>query len=1260
MGMQINRKYTKVGVNPFDQFEWEIRDSKIEDSDGKVIFEMKNVEVPAHWSQRATDIVASKYFRKAGLPEGQGETSVKQVIMRIVRTIADYGLQNGYFALDDSASVFADELTYMLCAQIGAFNSPVWFNVGLWHEYGIKGEGQAFRHTYGETKRVENVYEYPQSSACFIQAVEDSLSGIMDLVKNETMLFKYGSGTGTNFSNIRGKGEKLAGGGESSGLMSFLDMFDRAAGAIKSGGTCLAPYQHVFTANGPVPVKTLAESGERFVTLSYDPPARRYKAKWAKAWLAGRKNVVRVVTDKGAFDVTYDHPVKLSTGEYVHAGKLAKGMSLFSCTVDSRNGYLRVGLHDGQKGKESFHRLVAKDAMGLDIADLAVHHKDENKLNNDPTNLEVTTQSAHATHHGIEHAQRGTHVFQYQKYPKHGENNAMHRSSDFWQTPAAETYREKQGDILKKSGRASDMQKAAAEQKMLNTAFRVLNAGHSIDTFDQYVAGRRKVIGDIGSKTKLQNQIVGRFGSYEKFVEAVAANNHRVVSVSHVGEMDVYDIEVECPTADDKSVNTGHNFVIWTNSVHTGSGIVVANTRRAAKMVCLDMDHPEIESFITWKMHEEKKAHALINAGYSSDFNGEAYATIGGQNSNNSVRVSDEFMRRVAENESWHLIARTTGGKTATKSAQGLWRLIAEAAWHCADPGVQYDDTINSWNTCPNSGRINASNPCAEFVFLDDTACNLVSLNLTKFLNADNTFDIPAFRHAVRVFFIAQEILVGLSSYPTEQIAKNSHDFRPLGLGYANLGTLLMLLGKPYDSDEGRNIAASITSLMTAHAALTSAEMAKVKGAFEGFAVNREPMLDVISKHANSTKPVCRNAGDWEMQIAVAATEDWYNAVCRGHEHGYRNAQFSVLAPAGTIGLLMDCDTTGIEPDFALVKYKKLAGGGTMKIVNQAVSASLKNLGYGEQMVSRILTEISEGVSIALAGKSHWLLPEHCNVFACANEIDAMGHVRMMAAVQPFLSGAISKTVNLPNSATIEDVQKIYEAGHASGLKSIALYRDGCKASQPLNASKKGKSSDLEPLNTSKKGKSLDVETPAPTIGRRKLPNRRTGFTQEARVGGHKLFVRTGEYPDGKLGEIFVDMHKEGATMRSLMNCLAIAVSTGLQYGVPLEAFVDKFTFTRFEPQGVVEGDDNVKMSTSIVDYIFRMLAVHYSGRTDLAHVKPVEPTEHDTPAANPEGSDTGQTVVNDAPACNVCGHITVRNAACYRCLNCGNSMGCS
>lgn len=915
MGLQINRKYTTADKQ-FDQFDWEIRDAQITDSDGKIIFEMKGVEVPAHWSQRATDIVASKYFRKSGLPDGQGETSVKQLVKRVVRTIAEFGAD--YFASDGDMLAFADELAYMLCAQIGAFNSPVWFNVGLYHEYGITGEGQAYRHDNGTTSRIENVYEYPQSSACFIQSVDDSLSGIMQLATNEVMLFKYGSGTGTNFSNIRGKGEKLAGGGESSGLLSFLEVFDRAAGAIKSGGT----------------------------------------------------------------------------------------------------------------------------------------------------------------------------------------------------------------------------------------------------------------------------------------------------------------------------------------------------TRRAAKMVCLDIDHPDIEDFITWKWREEKKAHALINAGYSSDFNGEAYRTISGQNSNNSVRISNYFMQRVAENKPWHLIARTTADKTETKSARDLWRLIAEAAWHCADPGVQYDNTINAWHTCPNSGRINASNPCSEFMFLDDTACNLASLNLTKFLDENGQFDIDGFRHAVRIFFIAQEILVGLSSYPTPEIAKKSHDFRPLGLGYANLGTLLMLLGKPYDSDEGRSIAASITSLMTAHAYLTSAEMAKVKGPFAGFEVNREPMLDVMSRHHDCAFDVYKSANKWEVKIASASIDDWSEAIDVGQTHGFRNAQATVLAPTGTIGFLMDCDTTGIEPDFALVKYKKLAGGGSIKIVNASVNEALRRLGYNDYERTSILEYLEKHGKLEVPQS---VTERHAPVFACANEIDPMGHVKMMAAVQPFLSGAISKTVNLPNSANIEDIQKIYDAGHKLGLKSIALYRDGCKASQPLNTSKKVYTvADVQQLNTTQKststvnddvqagGRGLTLDEAVTRYGRgskQKLPSRRTGFTQEARVGGHKLFVRTGEYTDGKLGEIFVDMHKEGATMRSLMNCLAIAVSTGLQHGVPLEAFVDKFTFTRFEPQGVVEGDDRVKVSTSIVDYIFRMLGVHYLGRYDLTHVKPVEVTHK---------------VSNDAPPCDQCGNITVRNGTCFRCANCGNSMGCS
>ncbi len=821
-------------------------------------------------------------------------------------------------------------------------------------------------------------------------------------------------------------------------------------------------------------------------------------------------------------------------------------------------------------------------------------------------------------------------------------------------------------------------------------------------------------------------------------------------------------------------------------------------TRRAAKMVCLDMDHPEIADFINWKVREEKKAHALIAAGYSSDFNGDAYHTISGQNSNNSVRVSDAFMRAATTGGSWDTIARTTQEVVETHSAKDLWRQLAEAAYACADPGVQYDSTINRWHTCPNTGRINASNPCSEYMFLDDSACNLSSLNLTKFLREDGTFDVEGYRHAIRVFFVAQEILVDFSAYPTRAIAKNSHDYRPLGLGYANLGTLLMLLGIPYDSDQGRSVAGALTAILCGHAYKVSAEMAKAKGPFAGYTKNREPMLRVMGMHRDAAYAIDRDR--CPEPLFRAACADWDDVVRLGRDHGFRNAQATVLAPTGTIGLLMDCDTTGIEPDFSLVKFKKLAGGGYFKIVNQSVPEALRRLGYAEMEVQEIVAFISGtntllaaphvnratlkqrgltnedlakveaalpgvfdldlafgpwilgeaaydrlGVSTAdrarfgfsllkhlgfgaaeieeanetiigrmtIEGAPH-LREEHYAVFDCANRcgrkgkrfLAPMSHVKMMAATQPFLSGAISKTVNLPNEATVDEVQKIYEEGWRLGLKAVALYRDGCKASQPLSTSGDGAKSEKS------EQKAKAVEKPAstaitlaadarpiprsPTEARRqgrqdtriRLPKNRRGFTQEARVGGHKIYLRTGEYKDGTLGEIFIDLHKEGAAFRSIMNCFAMAVSVGLQYGVPLEAFVDQYTFTRFEPQGVVDGHENVKMATSIVDYLFRVLGISYLHRYELAHVPPVDesPTQGPVetkaqeaiaaaalPAAAPwvepthHAASSGsaldaqlEDMMGDAPVCDSCGHITVRNGACYKCLNCGNSMGCS
>ncbi len=1049
-GVTIARQYTRAGTDPLDQVIYERRSSVITNPDGSVVFRMDGAEVPASWSQLATDIVVSKYFRKAGLfgKKDRGETSVRDVVTRLAKTIREAGEAfGGYFAAKKDADTFEAELSYMLVHQIGAFNSPVWFNCGLYHRYGIEGQGGNFAWDPASSAATEtkDAYSNPQCSACFIQKADDDLMAIYELIKSEARLFKYGSGTGSNFSAIRGKQEKLSSGGTSSGLMSFLEVLDRAAGATKSGGT----------------------------------------------------------------------------------------------------------------------------------------------------------------------------------------------------------------------------------------------------------------------------------------------------------------------------------------------------TRRAAKMVCLDMDHPEIHDFVTWKIREEKKAQALIAAGYPSDFNGEAYHTVSGQNSNNSIRVTDDFMRAVEADGSWQTRARTTGEVVDTYEARALWDLVSEAAWGCADPGVQYDTTINAWHTCPNTDRINASNPCSEYMFLDDSACNLASLNLTKFLRDDGSIDVAAYRHAARVFLLAQEILIDFSSYPTKRIAENSHDYRPLGLGYANLGSLLMELGLPYDSDEGRAVAGALTAILCGQAYKTSADIAAAKGPFAGYAKNKEPMLRVMRKHRDAAYQLDREA--CPTALWKAAIEDWDAAVAAGTEHGYRNAQTTVLAPTGTIGLLMDCDTTGVEPDFSLVKFKKLAGGGYFKIVNQTVPGALARLGYSPAEVAEIVAYVSgtstllgaphvnrasllargltadelAKVEAALPGAfdlelafAPWVFGEETlarlgapadkrgagfsllahlgfsraeideandtiigrmtiegaphlrledyPVFDCANRcgkigkrfLEPMAHIRMMAAAQPFLSGAISKTVNLPHEATVDDVRSIYEAGWRLGLKAVALYRDGCKASQPLSTTSKGsKAATSEPAETSEpapvalRPQALaPVQLTSPKGMRVRLPKKRMGFTQEARVGGHKIFLRTGQYPDGRLGEIFIDMHKEGAAFRSLMNCFSMAVSVGLQYGVPLETFVEQFTFTRFEPQGPVEGHPNIKLATSIVDYIFRVLGVEYLERYDLAHVKP-EPKIHDpaehpfseplsiapsallpSPSATELGGDSAasaldaqlEEMMGDAPVCDACGHITVRNGSCYKCLNCGNSMGCS
>lgn len=913
-GLRVERRFTQPGIHPFDEIEWETRRSAITDDKGNVVFEAEDCEIPKEWSQLATDIVVSKYFRRAGVPKTGHETSVRQVLHRIAHTIRRAGEEIGdYFASDEDADAFEAELTHLLVTQKGAFNSPVWFNCGLWHEYGIGGGGGnwAWDKTTRTVIETTDAYSRPQCAACFIQSVKDDLMSIFDLIRSEARLFKHGSGTGTNFSGIRGKQEKLSGGGMSSGLMSFLEVFDRAAGATKSGGT----------------------------------------------------------------------------------------------------------------------------------------------------------------------------------------------------------------------------------------------------------------------------------------------------------------------------------------------------TRRAAKMVIVDMDHPEIADFISWKTREEKKVAALVAAGYPANFNGEAYHTVSGQNSNNSVRVTDEFMNAAVNGGKWRTYFRTTGEVCDEYDAANLLQQVAEAAWITGDPGIQYDITINEWHTCPNTNRIRASNPCSEFMFLDDSACNLASINLMKFLCSDRTFDIEGFRHACRVFILAQEILVDFSSYPTEAIARNSHDYRPLGLGYANLGALLMVMGIPYDSEGGRAIASAITAIMTGRGYSTSAEVAASQGPFVGFVDSRLPMLQVMHKHRDAAYRI--DAKFCPEDLRNAAQKDWNQALILGQEHGFRNAQVTVIAPTGTIGLLMDCDTTGAEPDFALVKFKKLAGGGNFKIVNQSVPLALARLGYEPNHVQEITRYLLDRETIEGAP---YLQEKHLPVFDCAvagngkHYIAPMGHVKMMAAVQPFVSGSISKTVNVPNEATVEEVRELYVEGWRMGLKCLSLYRNGCKLSQPLTTS----------------AETTEKEEYKPQ--RKRLPDEREALTHKFSVAGHEGYITVGLYPDTKRpGEIFITMSKQGSTLGGLMDSFATAISLALQYGVPLEVLVNKFSHMRFEPAGWTN-NPQIRMAKSIMDYIFRWLALKYL------------PAENQPPAdadingqyfaALMDEEEVSRSVAaresavfrrqSDAPSCHECGALMVRNGTCYKCLNCGATSGCS
>jgi ribonucleoside-diphosphate reductase alpha chain len=911
-GLNFQRWFTDGKASPYDKVEWERRTALIGNEKGQVIFRQENVEVPKAWSQTATNIVASKYFH--GKPNTiERETSVRQLIGRVVDTIVRWGDEGGYFATAESKTAFRDELAHLLVEQKMAFNSPVWFNVG--------------------------VQAKPQCSACFINSVQDNMDSIMNLAKTEGMLFKWGSGTGTNFSSLRGSRESLSGGGIASGPVSFMKGFDAFAGVIKSGG----------------------------------------------------------------------------------------------------------------------------------------------------------------------------------------------------------------------------------------------------------------------------------------------------------------------------------------------------KTRRAAKMVILNVDHPDIMDFIESKMKEERKAHVLIEQGYNSSIDGEAYSSVFFQNANHSVRVTDDFMRAADEDRDWWTRNVNDGQPVEKYRARGLMREMSESAWQCGDPGMQYDTTINRWHTCKSTDRINASNPCSEYMFLDDTACNLASLNLLKFLGGNGQFDAAGFKHSVDVTITAQEILVDNASYPTERIARNSHDYRPLGIGYANLGALLMSLALPYDSEGGRDFCGAVTALLTGESYAQSARIAERMGPFGGYIRNREPMLDVMRMHRDSLRPLKEE--NVQPSLLRAARESWDDALELGEKFGYKNSQVSVLAPTGTIGFMMDCDTTGIEPDLALVKQKRLVGGGVIKIVNNTVPQALMKLGYPPEQVGQIVDYIdAEGKIEGAPG----LKPEHLPVFDCSltpmgggRSIAWRGHLKMMAAAQPFLSGAISKTINMPEESTVEDISEAYTESWKLGLKAVAIYRDNSKRSQPLSAA--GKKEEEKPAAAEAVVAKVALPVaPSPEqqelfvahAHRRKLQNERSSITHKFSIGGHEGYLTVGKYEDGTPGEIFIKMAKEGSTLSGIMDAFALSVSIALQYGVPPRALVDKFVNSRFEPSGYT-GNPEIRYAKSIVDYLGRWLGGKFISRDYLdadvieetvVPAAPVQTVASKTTAvaAEVEVATRPRAAIDDAPSCSECGMLMTPNGSCYKCANCGSTSGCS
>jgi ribonucleoside-diphosphate reductase alpha chain len=1422
-GLHIPRRFTAPGRDPFDEVRWERRRTVIANPDGSTVFAMEGVEVPADWSQLATDIVVSKYFRKAGVPGQPGhETSVRQVVHRLAHTIRVAGeQQGGYFAGPEDAEAFEAELAYMLVRQIGAFNSPVWFNCGLYHEYGIGGSGGSYAVDLASNSvhMTTDSYSRPQVSACFIQSVNDDLMSIFELVKNEARVFKYGSGTGTNFSKLRGRMEKLSGGGTSSGLMSFLEVLDRGAGATKSGGT--------------------TRRAAKMVVLDMDHPEIVDFIHWK---VREERKVAALVSAGYSSDFNGE---AYATVAGQNSNNSVRVPDSFMQSVE-QDGQWQTRMRTTGEVYETFQARK----LWRDISDAAWACADPGVQFDDTiqkwhtckatdrihaTNPCVTGDTLVATAEGW----RRIDALVGKSARVIGADGQPHWVEKIFPTGRKQVFRlrtkagyevritadhkvwtKNRGDVAVKDLRQGEeigLLGAGFGRHALNPrvalaigvavgdgclAHNVIDGRHTESVILTMAAEEQGVLQGIASEMNEQKRALRPAGSIGRGDDVTVSPSNGRGNGSRVamGSRPVVELFKQFAVLDEGSENKRFlssvfgldrpSVAAMLRGLFTADG-TVASYGDKSQYVSLDSTSLELlrqVQLLLLNFGIKAKLYTNRRAGQ------ETSVLPDGRGGMREYAVQEMHALRISRT-SRLLFEREIGFDAESPKAAALMALN-ESTMAYLDDLTDQIETIESLGeedvydlTEPVTSHFVANglvvHNCSEFVFLDDTACNLASINLMKFRREDGSFDIEGYRYANRIFFLAQEILITFASYPTERIARNSEDYRPLGLGYANLGTLLMVEGLPYDSDAARTYAACVTAIMTGEAYALSAEMASSKGPFRGYEKNRDSMLGVMRLHREAARAIDPTLAPRDMRSA--AIEAWDRAVAFGGLHGYRNSQASVLAPTGTIGLLMDCDTTGVEPDFALVKFKKLAGGGYFKIVNQSVPKALQRLGYDVQEIERIIryavgygtlqgaphindsslhtkgfheAELASierslpnvldirqafgrgmlsddtltrlGVSMAEREKPTFnvlpflgftdaqieeanlyvcgtqtvegapgLKPEHLAVFDCANRCGAngtrfirpIGHVRMMGAVQPFISGAISKTVNLPNESTVEDVQQIYAESWKVGLKAVALYRDGCKLSQPLASGSKKKTE--EPA-------AATVEGAAPAkLHRRRLPRRRHGFTQEARIAGHKVFLRTGEYEDGGLGEIFIDMHKEGAAFRSMMNCFAIAVSMGLQYGVPLEDLVDQFCFTRFEPHGRVEGHDNIKVSTSVIDYVFRVLGYEYLNRTDLAHVIDEVPQgqlvrrphatdmpvgkEHRGGAAAAAGvtqaklvqapvarvgdaDDAGaasftvqnKKLLGDAPACDSCGHITIRNGTCYKCLNCGNSMGCS